>query len=320
MTDFPRHDRSPSLGELHERALEEPCDAAADGAARLVAWLQRQDPDRRAEPALHGGTAPATLLVEDTVPWWRGAIGRGAAFAAAAVVLLWLARHAMTGRARGPEAALPRPSLWGPPPRRTRPAVLEPRDPCGDVVRASGTAPLVDDFEDGNELVALLEARNGYWVTIADTDRAASESVLLPSVRPEASGANRYALHVSGPRRTVWGASVQLEFGPTCYDASVYRGIAFDVLGPGRVYAGVREIDAVPVERGGTCQSGCYESHLQAVDATSHWTRHEIVWAELRQRGSAVPVNPRRLSGLEFLVRPEGTPYDLWIDDVTFLR
>jgi hypothetical protein len=329
VTDSPRRDRRPSLGELHDRALEEPSDAAADGAVRFVAWLQAEHAERREEPGLHAGTASAVSPSDEATPWWRGCSTnglRGLAIAAAAIAVAWLAHRAVSGGAHVPEAARPAP----PPPALPAgpawpvapvvPVPLEPGDPCRDVVRAGGAAPLVDDFEDNNELVALLEARNGYWVTITDTDPAVSESVLVPSVRPDAAAGNRYALHLSGPRRVKWGASVQLELGPTCYDASVYRGIAFDVLGPGRVYAGVREVDAVPVERGGTCQSGCYESHLQAVYAASHWTHHEVAWTELRQRGSAKPVDPRRLSGLEFLVRPEDTPYDLWIDDVTFVR
>jgi hypothetical protein len=310
VTDSPRRERRPSLGELHERALEEPSDAAAGGAARFVAWLQEQEPERQGDPA---ATVPAVSPIEEAVPWWRGAIV--VAFAAAAIVLAWFVQHGTSGHPRAPEAQFPRPA-----PVAETTAALDPGDPCRDVVRAGGAAPLVDDFEDSNELVALLEARNGYWVTVTDTDPAVSESVLLPSVRPDATAGNRSALRLSGPRRMKWGASVQVELGPTCYDASAYRGIAFDVLGPGRVYAGVREVDAVPVERGGTCRSGCYESHLEAVDGTSHWTHHEVVWADLHQRGSVRPVNPRRLSGLEFLVRPEDTPYDLWIDDVSFLR
>jgi hypothetical protein len=183
-----------------------------------------------------------------------------------------------------------------------------------------GHSPLVDDFEDDNELVALLEGRNGYWVSITDTDPESSEPVLLPSLRPEGSPTNRYALHMSGERHAKWGASVQVELGPTCYDASVYRGIAFDVRGPGRLFAGVRAVDAVPVDRGGTCTTDCYDSHLHPVDATDGWTHHELAWKQLHQRGKAEPADPRRLSGFEFLVRPEDTPYDLWIDNVAFVR
>jgi hypothetical protein len=178
----------------------------------------------------------------------------------------------------------------------------------------------VDDFEDGNELVALLEARNGYWVAISDTDPASSEPVLLPSARPGTVPTNRYALHVTGGRHAKWGASVQVELGPTCYDASVYRGVAFDVRGPGGLFAGVRQVDAVPVDRGGTCTADCYDSHLTRIEATAGWTHHEVEWSELHQQGKAAPADPHRLSGLEFLVRPADTPYDLWIDNVTFVR
>jgi len=193
-------------------------------------------------------------------------------------------------------------------------------DPCASATKASGDSPRIDDFEDGNELVDLRESRNGYWVGITDSDPERAERVLLPSVRPDVRTDNRYALHLSGPRHMGWGASVQVEFGPSCYDASAYRGIAFEARGPGRVYAGVRQVDAVPTERGGTCLHDCYRSHLRPIQLPDGWSHHELTWSELRQERGTTSVEPNRLSGVEFLVRSEDTPYDLWIDDVRFIR
>jgi hypothetical protein len=31
-------------------------------------------------------------------------------------------------------------------------------------------------------------------------------------------------------------------------------------------------------------------------------------------------LDPRRANGIEFLVRPDDTPYDVWIDDVRFVH
>ena len=192
--------------------------------------------------------------------------------------------------------------------------------PCRSAVRAGGDSPQIDDFEDGNELVALLEARNGYWVSLSDTDPDGAEPVLLPSLRPDPSPGNRYALHVAGARHRSWGASVQVELGPPCYDASAYAGIAFDARGPGRLSAGIRTVDAVPVLRGGTCTEDCYQSHLGEVTLESEWKTYVLGWSHLHQEGEARPVDPRRANGVEFLLRPEDTPYDVWIDNVRFVR
>jgi hypothetical protein len=193
-------------------------------------------------------------------------------------------------------------------------------DPCRSAVRARGDSPLLDDFEDGNELVALREARNGYWVTLSDTDPDGAEPVLVPSLRLDPSPGNRYALHVAGGRRRTWGASVQVELGPPCYDASAYSGIAFEARGPGRLYAGVRAVDAVPVARGGACTEGCYQSHLALVTLESGWKTYVLSWSMLHQDAATTPLDPRRANGIEFLVRPDDTPYDVWIDDVRFVH
>jgi hypothetical protein len=234
------------------------------------------------------------------------------AFATAAALAVWIFPRASPAPA--PLSSSP-PAVSSPPPPLP---VFD--DPCRLATHARGDSPLVDDFEDGNELVALLEARNGYWIALSDTDPEGAEPVLLPSVRPDATPDNRYALHIAGARHQKWGVSVQVEFGPSCYDASVYRGIAFDARGPGRLYAGIRTVEAVPAARGGTCTEDCYRSHFGAVALEGGWKTYVLPWRDLHQDGATTPADPRRTNGMEFLVRPEDTPYDVWIDNVRFAR
>jgi hypothetical protein len=41
----------------------------------------------------------------------------------------------------------------------------------------------------------------------------------------------------------------------------------------------------------------------------------------LRQRGiDTPPIDMSRLHSLALLIRPEDTPYDVWIDDIRFLK
>ena len=337
MTDSRRpEDRSAygdAMGELHERALAEASARGAQASDRFMEWFDREAATGRAEPLAPDGAARANADFEDPVPWWRRGAALSLVLGACAVGAVFAIGSSLSGHARteaapravAPSSEAPRPIAPAVSPSSPGPvtAVVSeggPVDPCRGAVRAEGRAPQIDDFEDGNELVSLLESRNGYWVIISDSDPAASETVLVPSLLPEPHDGSRSALHVTGGKHTKWGASVQLELGPRCYDASAYRGIAFDVRGPGRLYAGVRMIDAVPVDRGGTCTADCYESNVAPVVSTGSWSHHEILWADLHPRGKAAPANPRRLSGLEFLVRAEDTPYDLWIDDVTFVR
>jgi hypothetical protein len=306
----------PSLADLHERALEETTESAAAGAERFVAWFDAHMPGPQIEPAPDERPARAARpFTEEARRWPREVAARALpiALTVAAAATIWFGARALDlGRPR----ALPSAAPIAP----DTPPALSPADPCLSATRAGGDAPLVDDFEDGNELVALLEGRNGYWVTLTDTDPERAEPVLVPAVRPGAVPGNRYAIRMVGGRHDAWGASVQVELGPTCYDASAYRGIAFDARGPGRIRAGVREVGAVPTERGGTCARDCYRSHLGVAVAGEGWTHVELTWGELHQEGATKPADPRRLNALEFLVRPEDTPYDLWIDNVAFLR
>lgn len=328
-----RSDKHLSLADLHERALAESRERAEEGAERLLEWLDHRRlsapnayGDGKAEP--RGAPAPlprasAKAVFEEPSAGWRRALPLAVALGACIVAIALAIGHSVLTESRGPRPDSSHSGATAAFAERAPSSLagaLGVVDPCREAQSARGDSPLVDDFEDGNELVTMLEARNGYWVAITDTDPPAAEPVLLPSLRPEGSPANRYALHVSGGRHLTWGASVQVDFGPTCYDASAYRGIAFDVRGPGRLFAGVRSVDAVPIDRGGTCSAGCYESNLHPVVASAAWTHHVLEWSDLHQRGKMAPVNPRRLSGLEFLVRADDTPYDLWIDDVTFVH
>jgi hypothetical protein len=46
-----------------------------------------------------------------------------------------------------------------------------------------------------------------------------------------------------------------------------------------------------------------------------------VRWTELHQRGfDKPPLDAQRLNSVAFLIRPEDTPYDVWIDSVRFAR
>jgi hypothetical protein len=41
----------------------------------------------------------------------------------------------------------------------------------------------------------------------------------------------------------------------------------------------------------------------------------------VEQRGYGRPgFDPKQLHSIAFLIRPEDTPYDLWVDDVSFVK
>jgi hypothetical protein len=245
------------------------------------------------------------------VKWRPVLVAAGVAFAVAAGLVVLLRRD--------PSAA----PITLEPAGRTPASKAEraPVDPCAAPVRAQGFEPLIDDFEDGDDAVAPLEQRTGFWRWVREIDAPGTAPALMPVPRPEALPGNKLALHAKGGRLLDWGAVIETTFRPACYDASQYAGVTFQARGRGRVYFGPREVSTIPVAEGGTCREDCHNPHVVKVDLDGTFKRYEVRWEELRQRGSKqAELDPSRLNSLAFLVRPEDTPYDVWIDDLRFLR
>jgi hypothetical protein len=193
-------------------------------------------------------------------------------------------------------------------------------DPCQNRASAAGTSPLLDDFEDGDDAAALLEGRAGFWRWARETDLPGTAPALIPVPRGDGLPHNRLAVHVKGAQLNDWGATVELDFRPRCYDARRYAGVSFQARGPGRVYLAVREVRVIPVAEGGTCERDCHNPHVAKVDLTDDFRTYQLRWSELRQRGiDRPPLEPSRLHSIALLIRPEDTPYDVWVDDVSFL-
>jgi hypothetical protein len=306
------------LAELHAEALGETEEQIAAAAA---AFMQRWDRDfgshRRLDARM---TARAVGARESEVAAISGGarlhryLVLGAAAAAVAAIAVTARRsvepEAPVGSDRRPARALPAGALE-----------LAVPDPCQSPVRALGTDPLLDDFEDGNEGLYQTESRNGYWVLFEDVGRDGHGPFLKPEARPGATERNRLALHASGGTLHDWGASLQVRFGPACYDVSAYRGVAFSALGPGRLRMAVGEVRVIPVEWGGTCTHDCYDLCTRSVELANRWKSYEIRWDELRRQSDPkLGLDPTRVQTLSFLWQARDTPYDVWIDDVRFQR
>jgi hypothetical protein len=194
-------------------------------------------------------------------------------------------------------------------------------DPCLSLATGSGTEPSIDDFEDGDDAIRPLEGRAGFWRWAREIDAPGTAPALIPVPRPDATRANRLAQHVKGGQLMDWGATVEFDFRPACYDASKYVGVSFQARGPGRVYFGARERSVIPIAEGGSCETDCHNPHVAKVELESAWRTYQVRWTELRQRGIGKPaLDPRRLHSLALLIRAEDTPYDVWVDDVRFLQ
>jgi hypothetical protein len=278
-------------------------DRVLEGIAYRESLTKNSSDSIRPFRPLHGSFAAAGVLF----------------LAAAAGVLLWLHPLGSTSKVKISPEQLPTNITRSIPAAASNSKPVA--DPCSDRKVASGRQPLIDDFEDGDDEVARLEGRSGLWRWVRDTDLPLSSPALLPIPRPNPRPGNQLALHVKGGRLLDWGAVVEFNFVPACYDASAYRGLSFQAKGPGRIFVAPREVGVIPVANGGTCTEDCHNAHVQKIELSAQWKTYEVRFSEVAQRGYSKPAfNPSRLNSLAFQIHPEDTPYDVWLDDVRFLN
>lgn len=306
-----------------EREADEPVDAEQAELERLLLCSAKLDAPRgsaleRAR-ARGIGEIGGRLRARSRRRW----AVTGGVLAVAAALSLYLTRPAPRSRATAEpvHAVTPRPA----PKPAPRAPLAAPR--CAALVVAKGDAPLIEDFEHDDSWVLAADGRKGSWITFDDgtgTQSTPSRSALFPSRIPGGRGASKQGLHVTGGRFTDWGVTFGTELADAaCYDASAYAGIELWAKGPGVLRVGLQMIDVQDVKYGGFCQTDCYDTHRKSIELTSSFRKYVIRWDQLRQlfdAGAPVAFDARRVRFLEFNIAAKDTPFDVWIDDVSFVR
>jgi hypothetical protein len=301
--------------------------AAEDPALRELVRSARADGP---EPELRAASMSSVLAEYRQRRARRRLAGAalGSVAALAAVFALWLRFHPTpeTQLAREVPSSSSRNVATALPPRASSARALPPElQPCTPAVRADGSAPLIDDFEDADTRIAALEHRAGFWSTSNDgtgSEVPAPGGAFPMSRIPGGRGTSQFALHVRGGKFSKWGVLLSADLSARrCYDASAYGGLAFWARGRGRVDVIAKMTQTAPEEYGGSCTHDCYDGHRKTIDLSGQWHEERITWAELEQRGFGPPLafDPHSLLALEFNSLPENTPFEYWIDDLRFL-
>lgn len=189
-------------------------------------------------------------------------------------------------------------------------------------VSAGGSAPLIDDFEDGDALVLRNDGRDGAWHV--SHDGTGQLNLAEPPI-PELGGANgsTRAMHLSGSGFTGWGAglTVDLREGGRPYDASLHQGISFWVRGSNRLRFALIQANLSPAQAcGGGCTlaTECGLFYTTELTITDVWTQVFVPWTQLtRDFQGGVSVGPEQLLSVRF-EGPASDVVDLWLDDVAF--
>jgi hypothetical protein len=194
-----------------------------------------------------------------------------------------------------------------------------------DAMASEPAERLLDDFEDGDALVAKVGGRDGAWVEGDDhsTTMVGWENSQQCAVR----GSRAAHFHAGG--LTGWGANFTGTFRKTTgtmatpYDGSAYGGISFfAAIGGGgpaslELPLGVT-IMATAWNGGGACEAmnNCMDFHRTIVTLTPSWQRVEVRFSDLRQMGWGPPAQFQADQMVGFIVWPNETTFDVWIDDV----
>ena len=203
---------------------------------------------------------------------------------------------------------------------------------------------LIDDFEQqlGGRL-PKCEGRDGNWYTYNDgvtgTQQVPAPGTIMPT-EPAGAGAPGSAIHSFGTTAAGdfsdgrWGAGIGVDLSnpgvaaeKKPYDALArgYRGLRFRArMGDAQrvepiVIVRFPDVNSDPV--GGRCGKDCYHDYQIQLRLTTEWLTYTVLWSQLTiasDKGGA-PFAADAITAIHWYYLP-GTPFDLYLDDLEFVR
>jgi hypothetical protein len=199
---------------------------------------------------------------------------------------------------------------------------------------------LIDDFEDGDGVVALIAGRNGAWFTFNDTTGTQTPAPGTPIVPDLDAGGNSF-LHSTGSGFALsqngnFGAGIGADFhdgsaGVTPYNGSGYNGITFTYsLNSNAFFGDSLRFDlatsaTTDVQFGGTCTTGCEDDFGISLQPTFGFpTTVSIPFSQLSQQGFGTPVtfDPSTLLNMKWIITFQTQPgdFDFTLDNISFTK
>lgn len=208
-----------------------------------------------------------------------------------------------------------------------------PRGGCV-VAAASGSAPLIDDFEARSDRSMRNEGRGGWWFAYDDRTQG---SLVRERVALAGADDTGHALHFLTQGFRKWGAGFGVALHPDTtyargcvYDASAYSGLTFRIRGHGRVRLTLSDVVSTPRTQGGSCtrdERDCHDRPGMWITLDSAWKSYELPFCRLVPEGwggSSETLDPSRLLRLIFhtgeVHAGERGNVEVWLDDLSFYR
>jgi hypothetical protein len=199
---------------------------------------------------------------------------------------------------------------------------------------------LIDDFEDGDLVVSNSDGRGGSWWATNDKSSGGTQepTPFRASEIAGCQGALRY-LTTRGSGFRKWGAQMGMLFLHTGsavkrpYDASKYAGVTFWARsGKGTEKVRVSLVGKDTEASGGVCQENptgqtavaCNNHFSAELSVGSSWKAYTVLFKDLKQTAgwgkTASAPDLTTTFGLLFTVSETAGSFDLWLDDLAFVR
>jgi hypothetical protein len=204
----------------------------------------------------------------------------------------------------------------------------------------------VSDFESGKADVLAVGGRGGSWFLFDDgTGMQTPPKTPNVTLVAEAGGAcnSMFGFHTTGSGFTVFGAGFGADFAPkaagatlsTVYDASAYSGVALFAKSAAPISLRVSVSDHGTAPEGMVCADTTDKTNMMRcgdyfgsdVMLGTDWQDYVLPFAMMTQRGFGLPVTTGIDKSKVYTIRAQikgsaAAPgvYDIWIDDVRFVK
>jgi hypothetical protein len=212
---------------------------------------------------------------------------------------------------------------------------------AGDDTPSAGAAPidddpnLIDDFEDGDELIFERQGRKGAWFVTNDgrgIQTPEAGAAALPSAFVLTRDGSARGMHTTGGPFQTWGAMIGTTLaadGDTAsgYDLSGYQGLELWVRSNSMLPGAAKQVRlnlVTPATSSNMSSCTPCGDHWGAdIPLTSKWVLIDVPFADLDQSGGFGGPRPpvttmpdlTSVTSLQFQF-PQGVSFDLWLDDI----
>ncbi len=201
-----------------------------------------------------------------------------------------------------------------------------------------GATESIDDMEDGDPEIVVSGGRNGYWYAGGDLTVGATTdppSTKYAMAQLAASDRSTYAAHLKAVGFNDWGSVMGFNFteqsGVKPYDASAFCGVQFWGKAAAATNVRVRIPDIDTHQEGMVCKpvgaagTACYDHFGAQAAFTTAWKSFTIKFTDVMQIGTGYhpadgKIKTAKLFALEWALPGLGKTWEIWVDDVEFIK